>query len=147
ALRLRGRWPDDVPVFSSPLQRCQRLARYFQPSPEIDARLAELDFGNWEMQRWDDIPRAEIDAWAADTVHYRPGGGENVLAMAERIIQFVATLRQRRIHHAVLVCHAGSMRLLHCYQNGNTAVELAQQVCIVRQHFEFGTCSEVSLFV
>ena len=44
----------------------------------FDARLAELDFGHWEMQSWDGIPRAEVDAWAADVAHYRPGGGESV---------------------------------------------------------------------
>ena len=45
----------------------------------LDARLVELDFGSWEMHHWDTIPRAQIDAWAADVALYRPGDGESVL--------------------------------------------------------------------
>ena len=45
----------------------------------------EIDFGNWEMQAWDAIPRGEIDAWAEDVEGARPHGGENVAQMTERV--------------------------------------------------------------
>jgi len=108
--------PHGLPVYSSPLQRCTRLAAELapllqSPAPLLDARIAEIDFGDWEMRAWDDIPRADIDAWAADLVNYHPGGGESVLQMAGRIAAFYADL-QRQQRDAIIICHAGAMRLL-----------------------------------
>ena len=45
------------------------------------------------MRPWSDIPRADVDAWNADLLHYRPGGAENVLDVAGRVQAFVADLR------------------------------------------------------
>jgi alpha-ribazole phosphatase len=109
---LRLTLPDALPVFSSPLQRCSSLAAALDPDARIDPRLAELDFGSWEMRRWDEIARVEVDAWAADVVHYRPGGGESVIDMARRIGDFYASIRSARHKSAVVVCHAGAIRLL-----------------------------------
>jgi alpha-ribazole phosphatase len=52
-----------------------------------------------------------VDAWAADTVAYRPGGGERVLDVAERVKSFHDGLKTGG-RDAVLVCHAGVIRLL-----------------------------------
>ncbi|WP_347555218.1 histidine phosphatase family protein [Robbsia sp. KACC 23696] len=56
----------------------------FPAAPVIDPRLSEIDFGQWEMQRWDDIPRDQIDRWAADVLHERPHHGESAHMLAER---------------------------------------------------------------
>lgn len=105
----------DPVLFSSPARRCRDLAVALAglrgTSPLFDARLAEMDFGAWEMQAWDAIPRAEIDAWAADPVGYRPGGGETVLEMAARVAAFYGDV-QRQQRDAIVICHAGTMRLL-----------------------------------
>jgi alpha-ribazole phosphatase len=102
-----------IPVFSSPMLRCAALARRLpDATPIFDARLREMEFGAWEMQRWDEIARAEIDAWAADLLDYRPGGGESVRRMAQRVHAFYLELRQRDEPQAIVVCHAGSMRML-----------------------------------
>jgi alpha-ribazole phosphatase len=115
--------PGDLPVYASPLQRCARLAQRLQPAaPVLDARLAEMDFGRWEMQAWDAIPRAEIDAWAADLLHYRPGGAESVLDVARRVAAFLGELRQAGHREALLVCHAGTIRLLS-QMHGAVALE------------------------
>ncbi|SHH73315.1 histidine phosphatase family protein [Massilia sp. CF038] len=115
---LRQMLPSAVPVYTSPLRRCASLATALQPLARVDPRLAELDFGAWEMQRWDDIARADIEAWAADLVHYRPGGGESVFAMAERIDAFYNDLLGQQLPEAIVICHAGSMRLLAARQRG-----------------------------
>jgi len=129
---LRERLPAGSPLFSSPLQRCAQLARELMPpgAPIVfDARLAELDFGAWEMRAWADIPRAEIDAWAGDTAHYRPGGGESVAAMALRVAAFYDALVARALPEATIVCHAGTIRLLVARARGmdahTTALEAA----------------------
>lgn len=78
--------------WSSPASRCCQLAeqcRALCPSElsaaeapvavnnlftslSIDARLQEMNFGAWEGVPWLDIPRAELDRWAADFWHFRP---------------------------------------------------------------------------
>jgi alpha-ribazole phosphatase len=115
---LRACLPADAPVISSPLRRCASLALGLGACVRFDARLAELDFGSWEMQSWDHIPRAEVDAWAADVAHYRPGGGESVLDMAHRIRAFYDDLIREKLPAAIVVCHAGAIRLLAARQRG-----------------------------
>ena len=109
---LRAALPAQAPVYTSPLRRCAELAGALGGAVLVDMRLAELDFGSWEMQRWDDIDRAAIDAWAADVAGYRPGGGESVAGMAARIAAFYADLRDTNVADAVVICHAGAIRLL-----------------------------------
>ena len=76
-------------IDSSPLIRCtavaEQLSAHFDLPVHADPRLMEIDFGNWEMQAWDAIPRGEIDAWAEDVEGARPHGGENVAQMTERV--------------------------------------------------------------
>lgn len=111
--------PGDLPVYASPLQRCAGLARRLNPAVlTFDARLAEIDFGCWEMRPWDVIPRIEVDAWAADLLHYRPGGTECVLDVARRVAAFIDELRQAAHAEALLVCHAGTIRLLGAMRDG-----------------------------
>lgn len=120
--------PSGAPIFSSPLQRCADLATALSATaaPTWDARLAELDFGSWEMQPWDRIARADIDAWAADMARYRPGGGESVLQMAERVSAFHADLAALAHPCAIIVCHAGTMRLLAQRHRGMTPLQMAR---------------------
>jgi broad specificity phosphatase PhoE len=105
-----------LPLYSSPLRRCAGLAARLSPAPIYDERLVEMDFGTWEMQPWDAIPRAGIDAWAADMVNYQPGGGESVLQMATRISALLrrppASARRRWFGDHYLSCrrHAPAFR-------------------------------------
>ena len=64
----------DVPVYSSPLRRARQLAEALHPSPIIDERLCEIDFGDWEGRAWDTIERDALDAWAADVTGFTPPG-------------------------------------------------------------------------
>ena len=109
--------PRGIPVFSSPALRCTGLAAGLARAlgsnmPVHDARLAEMDFGSWEMRAWNDIPRAGIDAWAGDLADYRPGGGETVLEVAQRVRAFHDELQASGPERVAVVCHAGTIRLL-----------------------------------
>ena len=68
-----------------------------------------MDFGAWEGQDWNDIPRMELDAWAADFLHARPHGGESVHAFAARVHEFLAELRKDGVSRLV-VTHAGVIK-------------------------------------
>jgi len=131
--------PGQLPLYTSPLQRCALLAaRLRLQGVHIDARLAEMDFGRWEMRPWSGIARAEVDAWAADLLHCRPGGGENVLDVAQRVAAFVADLRSSAIDEALLICHAGTIRLLRAMDTGLALEQAALQAAATPHRIGYG---------
>lgn len=130
---------DALAIHSSPLRRCTALAgplaaiRHARP-PVLDARLAEMDFGQWEGRAWDAIPRAEIDAWAQDPVHYAPGGGETVLQVAARVAGFLADCED----DAIVVCHAGTIRLLTALcEHGASLEDAALAAASTPHHIDY----------
>lgn len=135
--------PTGVPLFSSPLRRCAELAQHIVDplactSIRFDQRLAEIDFGVWEGRCWNDIPRAEIDAWVDDMAGYRPGGGESVLQMAQRVRAFHADLMQSGQDCAIVICHAGTIRLLLAHRLGMTVPELALHAAQTPHAIDYG---------
>lgn len=100
-----------LPVFSSPLRRCRQLAQRLHPQPQLWPLLQELDFGCWEGLPWDALPREQLDAWAADIWHYRPGGGESAAMLRARWQQAVTRLRACGKQRVMLISHAGLIRL------------------------------------
>ncbi len=74
-------------VYSSPLQRCARLAEHLFPGQTVQLRpdLMELHCGSWEMQPWDELPKEEIDPWMADFVNIAVPGGESYLDLHGRV--------------------------------------------------------------
>lgn len=123
--------PPGAALVMSGLQRAQQLAlalHALRPElapPVADPRLNEMDFGRFELERWDAIDRAEFDAWTDDFHSHRFGGRESVGELLARVGQ---ALRDHLAAHSSaatpgpcsqdLVCftHAGVIRaasLLH----------------------------------
>ncbi|MGH8854516.1 MAG: histidine phosphatase family protein [Telluria sp.] len=131
--------PGTLPVYASPLARCATLARQLGGPVTFDARLAEMDFGGWELRPWDAIARTEVDAWAADLLHYRPGGGESVLDVARR----VAAFREELARPALLICHAGTMRLLAALHAGGGIEQAALRAASHPHRIAYGDIIEL----
>ncbi len=74
----------------------------------VDARLAEVDFGAWDGQRWADIPWSQVQAWEDDLLHHAPGGGESLAQLMRRVQAFVSECTGAR----VLVTHGGWINAL-----------------------------------
>lgn len=136
--KLRAALPAAVPIYSSPLQRCAILANALGSPVRLDARLVELDFGAWELQRWDAIARQEIDRWAGDVAGYRPGGGESVVTMAHRIAAFYTDIVNTGAFDAVVVCHAGAIRLLTARAAGMDVPAMAQAAAAHPHRINYG---------
>lgn len=131
--------PGVLPVYASPLRRCADLAaRLDSTRLQLDARLMEMHFGAWEMRPWDAIDRHEIDAWAADVAGYRPGGGETVLEMAARVSDFYTDLVSSGDATAMVVCHAGTIRLLLARQQGLSIDAMARQAGASANRIQYG---------
>lgn len=104
-------------IETSPLTRCASVARVLGQmhgglAPRADAHLAEMDFGAWEMQRWDAIERAQIDAWAADFEHARAHGGENVAQFDARVSAWFDAFDMPAHEGLWVVAHAGVIRAI-----------------------------------
>ena len=139
AERLRKELPPGLPVWSSPLQRCRHLAEALHPAPVLDTRLIELNFGQWEGRPWDNVPRAELDAWAADIEGYAPPGGESPRDLQQRVLAFVDEL-PAGAH--VLVTHAGVIRVLFAAANGESLT-----VGLSRPSADYGSLTRLDYLV
>lgn len=110
--------PQRVLAWHSPLQRCEQLAHTLQAlRPDLaskpDVRLQELDFGRWEGLAWSALPRADIDAWTTDFAQHRPGDGENLATMVQRVDAALQDARQLALHlqcDVLWISHAGVAR-------------------------------------
>ena len=129
AQALAAALPQGLPVYTSPLQRCEQLAQSLCGlRPDLvcktDARLAEMDFGIWEGVGWAQIPRAALDAWTADFGAHRFGGVESANAVMQRV---GAAWRALQAQDAVWITHAGVARAAMLISQGVSAVHAADQ--------------------
>lgn len=140
--------PAGAVLRHSPLQRCVQLAQALQPQgthPALaDARLQEMDFGRWEGQAWDALPRAELDAWAQDLSTYAPGGGEALHAMLQRVQAALHdSWRSDSLHgmrDVVWVTHAGVIRCVQWLLQFGQALPTAARWNLPAPAFGQGTC-------
>lgn len=108
--------PAGLPVWVSGLRRAQQLAgelgrlRPDLGAARTDPRLNEMDFGQWELQRWDAIPRGAFDDWMADFAHHRFGGAESTQQVIDRVAAALDSLRASRTSEALWITHAGVIR-------------------------------------
>lgn len=104
-------------IHTSPLRRCAMVGRVLRAwgwRHHLDPALLEMDFGDWDGQRWADITPAQVDAWCEAFLHHAPGGGESLAALFERVSGWSARWRtQLAAPEPVLVVgHAGWMLTL-----------------------------------
>jgi alpha-ribazole phosphatase len=109
-------------IHTSPLARCRLVAEALAGDwgalpPLVDARLMEMDFGAWEGQAWDDVPRAALDAWAADLMGFSPPGGESG---ADLILRVSAAWDQMTAEgrDLVVITHGGPLKVLAAFASG-----------------------------
>ncbi len=103
---LRGKTFDQV--FSSPLSRARKLAAFCgYPSPVVDDRLKEMNMGEWEMQRYDEIHDEALQRWYEDYMHLPATGGESFPMLYARVAQFLEELRARPYRQVAVFAHGG----------------------------------------
>lgn len=109
-------------IYASPLQRCHKLARalcadaslgFAHDDIQLDERLKELHFGDWEMSPWDAIPREPFDVWANDYANLAPPNGETFSQLHNRSKSFVEDVGSHSHGKNILVVtHGGFIRAL-----------------------------------
>lgn len=104
-------------AWTSPARRCRAVAEACGLPMRLDARLLELDFGDWEGVAWDSVPRAALDRWAADPLGFAPPGGETGAALIARVSDLHRALVAEGRDCAV-ISHGGPLRLLAALLRG-----------------------------
>jgi len=107
-------------IVSSPLRRCADFARDLalrQTLPlEIDVRLREIHFGDWEGKTASELLAADPEALSRfwnDPVNHPPPGAEDVRALEARVLFALEELVRRYSGEQVLVVtHGGPLRII-----------------------------------
>ncbi|HEX5992146.1 MAG TPA: histidine phosphatase family protein [Thermomicrobiales bacterium] len=115
AHRLRDYSPSVV--YSSDARRAREtgevIAAECQIPLEVNAGLAEIDFGIWAGRTYADVVAADpaARAWFIDPSTGAPPGGESLAIAAERVLRVMRALAHDDGERVVIVGHAGSLRL------------------------------------
>ncbi|MCI9844086.1 alpha-ribazole phosphatase [Flavobacterium pectinovorum] len=113
--------PQEAIIFSSPLKRCVILAKYIEKnikpiSYQEDERLKEMNFGDWELKNWNDIPPEQLNPWMENFVNIKVANGESFSELHKRVKSFLSDKISETIHPVIIVAHAGIIRSLLCHQ-------------------------------
>lgn len=109
---------NDIPIVSSPLQRCFLLAKELKNQETMfiptDDRLKEMNFGDWEMQAWSAIDEFMMNAWMRDYVNIRATNGESFREVAERSNEAIREIAMAETKHrsVIVVAHSGVIRAI-----------------------------------
>lgn len=103
-------------IYSSPLERCARLAAYLAAHlPGVALHyvpaLQEMHFGHWELQPWDAIDQEALHAWMNHYVSHAVPGGESFALLYQRVCRWYHT-HQMWLQQAAIVTHAGPIRCI-----------------------------------
>ncbi|MBC7607586.1 MAG: alpha-ribazole phosphatase [Burkholderiales bacterium] len=115
--------PQEALLYSSPLQRCKILAKYILENTKTesiieDARLMEMNFGDWELQKWSDIPKEILDTWMNNFVTVAVPNGESFQDLHLRMNDFWKNIVQKtHSKPIIIVAHSGIIRSVLCSIN------------------------------
>lgn len=103
----------DCLITSSPLNRCVQLAQTFGMPITLDNRLQEVNFGDWENLRFDDIEPSLLKKWTENFVAMPPPNGESFSDLCRRAGSFWDDLMSNKpAQQVLLITHAGVIRAL-----------------------------------
>ncbi len=105
---------------ASPLKRALETARLLGAEPAIEPRLAEMNHGQWEGHRIDDL-RAELGDAMAEIerrgLDMRPPGGESPRDLQQRLKPWLAEVGALG-EPTVAVAHNGVLRAVYSLASG-----------------------------
>lgn len=112
-------------LYTSPSKRCYKMASLLASflteknslTMRVDERLLELNFGAWERQFWETIPRTALDLWAANPEDFAPPGGESGAALCARVKSFWQDVSQQK-ENMCIISHGGPLRVLQALVKG-----------------------------
>lgn len=103
-------------VYTSPLSRCVKLAGYCGFGCAMkDDRLMEMNFGDWEMKRFDEIADPRLQEWYDDYFHVPASGGESFLCQQKRVMDFFNEKKSLGEDNVLVFTHGGVIMQMMLY--------------------------------
>ncbi len=109
--------PPLTRIIASPAKRCRKLAQELADKNNLllhfDARLWEMNMGDWEGMAWVDIDRDLTTKWLQDAHHNRTPNGECFADVELRVAQSITEVLADKNHDqssTAIVCHASPIR-------------------------------------
>jgi alpha-ribazole phosphatase len=107
-------------IVTSPMQRCIHFARELADRYKIplhqEARLQEVNFGDWEGRTAEDIMASDgerLRQFWADPVTNTPPGGESIPDFNRRVVEsWRYCQRELAGQRVLIVCHGGVIRMI-----------------------------------
>lgn len=100
----------DTIIYSSPLKRCIKLASKFSKNIITDNRLMELNFGDWELLKWDNLPKKASTIWMNNFVTAATPNGEAYIDLAKRANEVFTEITSTSAKKVIITTHAGVIR-------------------------------------
>ena len=114
-----------VTLWASPLVRARETAEIVGAriglEPRLDARLVEVDVGEWEGRLYADVAREDAERFTAyqrPAADFRFPGGEALAEQVERVAAALADVRALGPLPALVVCHGGAIRAALTHRDG-----------------------------
>lgn len=124
--------PTIAKLLSSPALRCRELtlclAKRDGIEPIFDERLWEINMGDFEGVRWDEMDREQSNKWLADPINTPPPNGEAFGDLQKRVLEALSD-HMRNVHEEIIVvCHAGPIRAVQMAWQNITFAEAFKQL-------------------
>ncbi|SDW88260.1 alpha-ribazole phosphatase [Lutibacter oricola] len=131
-------------VYSSPLKRCVKLANQFSENIITDNRLMELNFGDWELLKWDELPEPVGSIWMNNFVTEVTPNGEAYIDLAKRAFEVFTEITSTSVKQLIITTHAGVIRSIlaklnniHLKDSFDITVEYGQVFKLKKQNNNF----------
>ena len=106
-----------IKSYTSPLKRCSLLANELSENAIFENALLEMNFGDWELKKWDMLNQREIDKWMNDFVNECPPNGESYMDFSMKGVFFFDNLTKelKDDDKILVVTHSGVIRTIICH--------------------------------
>ncbi len=120
-------------ILSSPLSRALKLAQHCVPEGteiEVDDRLKEMNFGDWEGQHWTSILEAEqeVSAFFEYFIDRPAPRGESLRDLAQRVADLLDELYRSGAQRVLLFSHGGVINAVRAMAGRITLQEAFAQI-------------------
>lgn len=73
----------------------------------------EMNFGSWELKRWDDLDKDALNKWMNSYTTERCHDGESYADVIARVKHFIHDALQNSNQRAIVVTHGGVIKSFH----------------------------------
>ena len=109
-------------IYSSPASRALESLKVcgdnLYNKVQIDSRLSELSFGEFEGRTYEEISGLypdEAKEWANDWKSFCPPGGESFIQFYDRVISFFQEILKSTNENTLIITHSGVIKSIYCY--------------------------------